>query len=102
IEGLVTVGARVEPDGRVSTARVLRGLGAGLDENAIVALRQWRFRPGARAGAPVGMDAEFDIEFSLSHDVVNSLIANDMATLVGPGVTPPRAIRVVREKRWRA
>ena len=101
IEGLVTVGARVEPDGRVSTARVLRGLGAGLDQNAIVALRQWRFRPGARAGTPVAMDAEIDIEFNLRNDAVNALIANDMATRVGPGVTPPQAIRILSLKNRR-
>ena len=85
----------------MSTARVLRGLGAGLDQNAIVALRQWRFRPGTRAGTPVAMDAEIDIEFNLRNDAVNALIANDMATRVGPGVTPPQAIRVLSLKSWR-
>ena len=98
IEGIVTIGARVEADGRVSTARVIRGLGAGLDQNAIVALRQWRFRPGTHAGAPAAMDVEIDIEFTLRNDAVNALIANDMATRVGPGVTPPQAIRVFRLK----
>jgi TonB family protein len=39
------------------------------------------------------MDAEVDIEFSLRSEGVNELIANDMATLVGPGVTPPRVVR---------
>jgi TonB family protein len=101
IEGIVTVGARVEPDGGVSTARVVRGLGAGLDQNAIVALRQWRFRPGTRAGAPVAMEAEVDIAFNLRNEALNALIANDMATRVGPGVTPPQAIRVFSLKTWR-
>jgi TonB family protein len=63
------------------------------DQNAVVALRQWRFRPGTVQGTPAAMDAEVDIEFSLKNEAVNALIANDMATLVGPGVTPPRAIR---------
>ena len=98
IEGIVIVGARIEPDGRVSAVRVLRGLGAGLDQNAIVALRQWRFRPGARARTPVAMDTEIAIEFNLRNEAVNALIANDMATRVGPGVTPPQAIRVFRLK----
>jgi TonB family protein len=101
IEGIVTLGARVEPDGRVSTARVVRGLGAGLDQNAIVALRQWRFRPGTRAGVPVAMDAEVDIAFNLRNEALNALIANDMATRVGPGVTPPQAIRVLSLRTWR-
>ena len=42
------------------------------------------------------MDAEIDIEFSLQNEAVNELIANDMATLVGPDVIPPRAVRTSR------
>ncbi|MEP7307589.1 MAG: energy transducer TonB [Acidobacteriota bacterium] len=95
IEGLVTLRARVEPDGRVSTVYgVVKGLGFGLDQNALVALRQWRFQPGTRSGRTVAMDVEVDIEFSLRNEAVNELIANEMATRVGPGVTPPRAVRM--------
>jgi TonB family protein len=93
IEGTVTVSAIVEPDGRVTGARVVRGLGSGLDENALVALRQWKFRPGARAGRPVPMRSEIDVEFSLRNEAVNAVVANDMATRVGPGITPPRLVR---------
>jgi TonB family protein len=96
IEGIVTVGFRVGQDGQVSGARVLKGLGFGLDQNALVALRQWRFRPGRRNGTPADVDAEVDIEFSLRSESVNELIANDMATLVGPGVTPPRVVSMSR------
>jgi TonB family protein len=95
IEGLVTIEARVALDGRVSALRVVKGLGFGLDENALVALRQWQFRPGERAGAPVEMRAEVDIEFNLRNEALNELIANDMATRIGAGVTPPRIIRTV-------
>jgi len=77
----------------VTAARVVKGLGGGLDQNALVALRQWRFRPGRRNGTPAAMDAEVDVEFSLRSEGINELIANDMATLVGPGVTPPRVVR---------
>jgi TonB family protein len=94
IQGIVTIGARVNVDGTVADARILRGLGFGLDQNALVALRQWRFRAGRRAGVPVSMDAEIDVDFSLSNEAVNQLIANDMATRVGPGVTAPQAVRV--------
>jgi TonB family protein len=96
VEGIVTIGFRVAEDGRVSGARVLNGLGFGLDQNALVALRQWRFRPGQRNGTPAAMDAEVDVEFNLRSEGVNELIANDMATLVGPGVTPPRVVRTSR------
>jgi len=96
VEGVVTIGVRVGEDGEVSGARVLSGLGFGLDQNALVALRQWHFRPGRRNGTPAAMDAEVDVEFNLRSEGVNELIANDMATLVGPGVTPPRVVSMSR------
>ena len=96
VEGVVTIGVRVGEDGQVSGARVLSGLGFGLDQNALVALRQWHFRPGRRNGMPAAMDAEIDIDFDLRSEGVNELIANDMATLVGPGVTPPRVVSMSR------
>lgn len=95
LEGIVTVQARVDARGNLSRLRVVRGLGSGLDQNALVALRQWRFRTGTVNGQPEETVAEIDIEFSLRHEAINELIANDMATRVGPGVTPPRAIRTV-------
>ena len=96
VEGIVTLAFRVGQDGQVSRARVLKGLGFGLDQNALVALRQWRFRPGQRLGTPAAVDAEVDIEFNLRSEGVNELIANDMATLVGPGVTAPRVVSTSR------
>jgi len=93
IEGIVSIAVRIDERGRLMSARVVRGLGFGLDQNALVALRQWRFRPGMVRGVATAMDAEIDIEFSLSGERINQLIANDMVTLVGPGVTPPAIIR---------
>jgi TonB family protein len=99
VEGIVTIQAGVDEQGNLGTLKVVRGLGFGLDQNALVAVRQWRFRPGAVDGRPVETIAEIDVEFSLSHEALNELIANDMATRVGPGVTPPRAVRTVAVRR---
>jgi TonB family protein len=96
IEGVVVIRAHVGADGRVGQARIVSGLGHGLDQNALVALRQWRFRPGTRDGVPAPMDADVEVEFSLRHEELNELIANDMATQVGPGVTPPKAVITVQ------
>jgi len=93
VEGVVTIGVHVDSGGRLTGAHVVRGVGLGLDQNALVALRQWQFRPGTRNGTPEAMDAEIDIEFNLQSEAVNAMIANDMATLVGPGVTPPQVVR---------
>jgi TonB family protein len=93
IEGIVTIAVHIDEHGRLVSSRIDKGLGSGLDQNALVALRQWRFRAGTRNDVPSAMDAEVDIEFDLRSEAVNELIANDMATLVGPDVTPPRVVR---------
>jgi len=99
IEGLVLVRAHIDANGRVDDARVMRGLGSGLDQNAIVALRQWRFHAGRRHQTPVPMDVDIEIGFTLRNESINAQIANDMVSLVGPGVTPPQAVKVVNP-RW--
>jgi TonB family protein len=95
IEGTVTVRVNVDATGAVAVPRVTRALGHGLDENALVAVRHWRFSPAREYGLPVAVIADVDVEFTLRHEVLNELMANDMATQVGPGVTPPRVVRTV-------
>ena len=53
IEGRVRVETQVDARGKVSSARVLAGLGHGLDEAAIAAVKQWTFEPASRCGAAV-------------------------------------------------
>jgi TonB family protein len=98
LEGVVLVRADIDASGRVRDAQVTRALGAGLEQNALVALRQWRFHPGTRNGAAVPMDVEIEIAFTLRNESINAQIANDMVSLVGPGVTPPQAVRVVNPR----
>jgi TonB family protein len=98
LEGVVVVRAHIDANGRVRDARVVQGLGAGLDQNALLALRQWRFRPGSRNGAAVSMDVAIEIGFTLRNESINAQIANDMVSLVGPGVTPPQAVKVVNPR----
>jgi TonB family protein len=95
IEGVVVARAHIDANGEITAARITQGLGFGLDQNALVALRQWRFRPGTRNGVAASMDVEIDIGFTLRNDAVNAQIANDMVSLVGPGVTPPQVVRVM-------
>jgi TonB family protein len=95
IEGVVVIQAHIDANGQASATRVIRGLGFGLDQNALVALRQWHFRPGTRSGVAAPMDVEMEIGFTLGNDAINAQIANDMVSLVGPGVIPPQAVRVV-------
>jgi len=43
----------------------VRGLGAGLDERAIEAVRQWRFAPARRKNVPVDVLVEIAVDFNL-------------------------------------
>ena len=65
LEGEVLLEIVVGPDGGVSDVRVLRRLGAGLDEQAVEAVRQWRFAPARRLGTPVAVIVEVAVEFKL-------------------------------------
>ena len=65
LEGEVLLEIVVGPDGGVRDVRVLRRLGAGLDEQAVDAVRQRRFSPARRLGTPVAVIVEVAVEFTL-------------------------------------
>ena len=52
-------------DGNVGDVSVRRGLGGGLDERAIEAVRQWKFAPARRLGTPVDVIVEVAVEFKM-------------------------------------
>jgi len=52
--------------GQLQVTRVVSGLGHGLDEAAIQAAKQIRFRPARRNGQPIDFPAHVRIEFRLS------------------------------------
>ena len=64
-QGTVVLEAIVRRDGTVDIQRIVRSLGFGLDENAIQALKQWRFRPGMRNGVPVDVSLNIEVNFNL-------------------------------------
>lgn len=49
LQGMVTLAVLVSADGRALDMRVTKGLGAGLDERAVQAVRGWRFAPARDA-----------------------------------------------------
>ena len=65
VEGDVVMEIVVRRDGSVGDVRVLQGLGHGLDDRAIAAVRRWRFSPAMRRGAPVDVLVEVAMEFKL-------------------------------------
>jgi TonB family protein len=49
VQGSVTLQVLVDTDGRASQIRVVRGIGLGLDERAMQAIRGWKFVPARDA-----------------------------------------------------
>jgi protein TonB len=64
-QGVVVLAIEVDGNGRPVNLRVLQGLGLGLDEKAIEAVSQWRFRPGTRDGRPFVTPATVEVNFRL-------------------------------------
>lgn len=65
ITGDVVLEIVVRRDGSVGDVTVLQGLGSGLDQRAVAAVRQWRFDPAKRRGAVVDVIVEVAVEFTL-------------------------------------
>jgi len=55
----------VQRDGTVGDVRVLRSLGAGLEQRAIAAVKQWKFSPARRRGQAVDVVVEVAVGFTL-------------------------------------
>jgi TonB family protein len=67
VQGTVLLECVVLPDGSVGPVEVVRSLDAsfGLDQEAVKAARQWRFRPGMRMGEPVAVLVTIELTFTL-------------------------------------
>jgi TonB family protein len=65
LEGEVVLEIVVRRDGSVGDLRILRGLGGGLNDRALQAVRQWRFSPAKRLSSPVDVIVEVSVEFKL-------------------------------------
>jgi protein TonB len=66
VQGTVVLEAVVTVDGCASQIRVVRSLDdGGLDEEAVLAVSQWRFEPGRLAGAPVDVLITIMLDFSI-------------------------------------
>jgi periplasmic protein TonB len=65
-QGVVLVNALITPDGRATDIQVVKSLGLGLDENAVAAVRTWRFKPATGPdGKPAAVVQTIEVEFRL-------------------------------------
>jgi TonB family protein len=67
IEGDVVLDVVFLTNGTVEVNRVVSGLGHGLDESAVRAAQQIKFKPALREGQPVNYPARVRIEFRLAY-----------------------------------
>ena len=65
VQGVVTLECVVQPDGAIGEARVTKSLNPDLDEEAIKAVKQWRFKPGRKDGKPVPVRITLEVTFTL-------------------------------------
>lgn len=67
VQGVAVVDCVVQVDGTMGTCEVTRSLDSafGLDQEAIKAARQWRFRPGTFEGQPVPVLVTIELTFTL-------------------------------------
>lgn len=65
VEGKVRVEVTIDATGAVTSARVVSGLGHGLDEAALSAARSATFSPATQCGKPVGSTFVIGMRFAL-------------------------------------
>jgi protein TonB len=67
VQGTVLLECVVLPDGTVGPVEVVRSLDSsfGLDQEAVKAAKQWRFKPGTRQGEPVAVLVTIELTFTL-------------------------------------
>lgn len=66
VQGIVIVEAIVDKQGDVTNVRVLKGLPMGLEQSAMDAVRQWKFKPATLNGRPVSVYFVLTINFRLN------------------------------------
>ncbi|HUY82532.1 MAG TPA: energy transducer TonB [Acidobacteriaceae bacterium] len=64
-QGIVTLQLIVDSHGNTENIQVVRRLGMGLDEKAIEAVRQYKFKPAIYQGHPVPVRLTIDVTFHL-------------------------------------
>jgi TonB family protein len=64
-QGTVVLSIVIGADGIPLDFRVMRSLGLGLDQKAIEAVRQWRFKPGMKEDQPVSVKATVEVNFRM-------------------------------------
>src|SRR5262249_35592586 len=98
VEGTVTIEGAFDMNGCMKVVRIIKSIGFGLDENALAAVRSWRFSPAKRNGEqPVEAHAQIDIDFSLA--AASRADYDDIQTdMSASGISAPTIIKRVEPR----
>ena len=64
-QGVCVVGLIVDSQGNPQRVRIVRPLGMGLDEKALEAVRQYKFKPAVFNGKPVPVEINIEVNFRI-------------------------------------
>jgi periplasmic protein TonB len=64
-QGVCIVSVIVDPQGNPQHVHVIRSLGMGLDEKAVEAVRQYKFKPAYYQGRPVAVEIDVVVNFRI-------------------------------------
>lgn len=59
------MGLVVDAQGNPQRVHVVRALGMGLDEKAMEAVREYKFKPAVFKGKPVAVDVDIEVNFRI-------------------------------------
>jgi len=65
LNGTVIVAMIVTPEGKVRDVKVIKSLEQSLDQQAITAVRTWKFEPAMKDGTPVAVHLKAEVSFRL-------------------------------------
>ena len=65
IKGTVLLAVAINAGGTVDAVKVVCSLEPSLDQNAVDAVRQWKFTPATKDGEPVPVQIEVSVGFRL-------------------------------------
>lgn len=66
VQGTVLLSLAIDRNGRARDVQVERGLDPGLDQEAVKAVEQWRFKPAEQDGRAIRVNAHVEVTFTLN------------------------------------
>jgi protein TonB len=65
VQGTVEVSAEILSTGDVGAVKVTQSLDSELDQQAVLAVKEWKFRPATKDDKPVDVEVQIQLTFTL-------------------------------------